>query len=169
MNSPSDGGKTWVVLRDSPGGDDYDQFWISPDDPNTAIVASDQGAVITRNAKDDPRLVTWSSWLTQPSAPLYHLSVDYRFPYWVTAAQQDSGAIAVRSRGKFAEISMHDWEPIGTGSESGYTAGDRLNPGIIYGGTGTRYNLAENTPIEGTTTQKSPEKERSDWTQPLVF
>jgi photosystem II stability/assembly factor-like uncharacterized protein len=169
VNRSSDGGKTWVVMRGSPGGDDYHQAWISPDDTNTMIVASDQGAIITRNAKDDPRNVTWSSWLNQPTAQLYHLSVDYRFPYWVTAAQQDSGAIAVRSRGKFAEISMHDWEPIGPGGESGYTAGDRLNPGIVYGGSGTRYNLESNTPIEGTTSPKSPETARSDWTQPLVF
>lgn len=169
VNRSSDGGKTWVVMRGSPGGDDYHQAWINPDDPDTMIVASDQGAIITRNAKDDPRQITWSSWLNQPTAQLYHLSVDYRFPYWVTAAQQDSGAIAVRSRGKFAEISMHDWEPIAPGGESGYTAGDRLNPGIVYGGSGTRYNLDSNTPIEGTTSPKSPETARSDWTQPLVF
>ena len=87
-----------------------------PTIPNTMIVASDQGAIITRNATaDDPREVTWSSWLNQPTAQIYHLSVDYRFPYWVTGAQQDSGAVAVRSRGKFGEISMRDWEPIGAG------------------------------------------------------
>jgi photosystem II stability/assembly factor-like uncharacterized protein len=169
VNRSMDGGKTWVVLRGSPGGDDYHQAWINPDDTNTMIVASDQGAVITRNAKADPSTVTWSSWLNQPTAQLYHLSVDYRFPYWVTGAQQDSGAIAVRSRGKFAQISMHDWEPIAPGGESGYTAGDRLNPGIVHGGSGTRYNLETNTPIEGTTSPKSPEKARADWTQPLVF
>src|SRR6476661_5815798 len=133
VNRSKDGGKTWLPLRGSPGGDDYHQPWISPDDPNTMIVASDQGAIITRNARStDPRDVTWTSWLNQPTAQLYHLSVDYRFPYWVTAAQQDSGAIAVRSRGKFAEISMRDWEPIGAGGESGMTAGDPLNPGIIH-------------------------------------
>jgi len=170
VNRSKDGGKSWGVLRGSPGGDDYHQTWISPDDTNTMIVASDQGAVITRNAKaDDPRAVTWTSWLNQPTAQLYHLSVDYRFPYWVTGAQQDSGAIAVRSRGKFAEISMHDWEPIAPGGESGYTAGDPLNPGILYGGSGTRYDLETNTPIKGTTSPKSPEPARADWTQPLVF
>ena len=47
-----DGGKTWVALRGSPGGDDYHQAWVSPDDSNTMIVASDQGAIITRNAQD---------------------------------------------------------------------------------------------------------------------
>ena len=172
VNRTMDGGKSWVVLRGSPGGDDYHQPWVSPDDPNTMIVASDQGAIITRNAKSpDPRDVTWSSWLNQPTAQLYHVSVDYRFPYWVTAAQQDSGAVAVRSRGKFAEISMRDWEPIGPGGESGYTAGDPLNPGIVYGGEGQRWNLETNTPIRGTTTPQVPKGEtaRGDWTQPLVL
>jgi photosystem II stability/assembly factor-like uncharacterized protein len=170
VNRTMDGGKTWVVLRGSPGGDDYHQPWISADDPNTMIVASDQGTIITRNARTtDPRDVTWSSWLNQPTAQIYHVSVDYRFPYWVTGAQQDSGAIAVRSRGKFSEISMHDWEPIAPGGESGYTAGDPLNPGVVYGGDGQRWNLDANIPIEGTTTPKSPEPARSDWTQPLVF
>jgi photosystem II stability/assembly factor-like uncharacterized protein len=165
-----DGGKTWVALRGSPGGDDYHQAWISPDDPNTMIVASDQGAIITRNARtEDPREVTWSSWLNQPTAQIYHLSVDRRFPYWVTGAQQDSGAVAVRSRGKFAEISMRDWEPIGAGGESGMTAGDPLNPGIIFGGISSRWNLETNTAVRGTTTPQSPEPARSDWTQPLVF
>ena len=46
-----DGGKSWVTLRGSPGGDDYHQPWISPTDTNTMIVASDQGAIITRNAR----------------------------------------------------------------------------------------------------------------------
>ena len=172
VNRSKDGGKTWVVLRGSPGGDDYHQAWINPDDTNTMIVASDQGAVITHNAKaDDPRTVTWSSWLNQPTAQLYHVSVDYRFPYWVTAAQQDSGAVAVRSRGKFAEISTRDWEPIAPGGESGYTAGDPLNPGIVFGGTGERYDLESNVPVRGTTTPKVPQGEtaRGDWTQPLVF
>ena len=45
---------------------------------------------------------TWSSWLNQPTAQLYHVAPDYRFPYWVTGAQQDSGAVAVASRGRFA-------------------------------------------------------------------
>ena len=171
VSRSSDGGQTWVPLRGSPGGDDYHQAWVSPDDPNTMIVASDQGCVITRNARaEDPREVTWSSWLNQPTAQLYHLSVDYRFPYWVTAAQQDSGAVAVRSRGKFGEISTRDWEPIGAGGESGYTAGDPLHPGIVYGGTGTRWDLEQNRMIPGTTAPAPANKEpvRRDWTQPLV-
>ena len=170
VSRSSDGGKTWVALRGSPGGDDYHQPWVSPDDPNTMIVASDQGAIITRNARtQDPRQVTWSSWLNQPTAQIYHVSVDYRSPYWVTGAQQDSGAVAVRSRGKFAEISMRDWEPIGAGGESGYTAGDPLHPGIVFGGTGERFDLEANKPMRGTTSPTTQGDDRADWTQPLVF
>ncbi len=170
VSRSKDGGHTWVPLRGSPGGDDYHQPWVSPDDSNTIIVASDQGTIISRNAlTDDPRDVTWSSWLNQPTAQIYHCSVDYRLPYWVTGAQQDSGAVAVRSRGKFAEISMRDWEPIGAGGESGYTAGDSLHPGIIFGGTGQRFDLETNTAVPGTTAPRTPDCARTDWTQPLVF
>jgi photosystem II stability/assembly factor-like uncharacterized protein len=171
VSRTSDGGKSWVPLRGSPGGDDYHQLWISPDDTNIMIVASDQGAIITHNAKASPIAVTWSSWLNQPTAQMYHISVDYRKPYWVTGAQQDSGAVAVRSRGKFAEISTRDWEPIGPGGESGYTAGDSLHPGIVFGGTGERWNLETNAQLSGTRPPASRESvpARADWTQPLVF
>jgi photosystem II stability/assembly factor-like uncharacterized protein len=167
-----DGGKTWVALRGSPGGDDYHQAWISPDDSNTMIVASDQGAIITRNSTtDDPREVTWSSWLNQPTAQIYHLSADNRFPYWVTGAQQDSGAVAVRTRSRFASISTREWEPIGPGGESGMTAADPLHPGIVFGGTGARWDLELNAPLPlgPSGGQESPQPARTDWTQPLVF
>jgi photosystem II stability/assembly factor-like uncharacterized protein len=164
-----DGGKNWVPLRGSPGGDDYQGAWVSPDDSDTMAVASDQGTIITRNARtEDPRDVTWSSWLNQPTAQIYHVSVDYRMPYWATGAQQDSGAVAVRSRGKFATITMRDWEPIGAGGESGMTAGDPLHPGIVFGGLGTRYDLELNAPLP-TAVPSSPEAARTDWTQPLVL
>ena len=170
VSRTKDGGKTWVALRGSPGGDDYHQAWVSPDASDTVIVASDQGAIISHNASaDDPRTVTWTSWLNQPTAQIYHLSVDYRSPYWVTGAQQDSGAVAVRSRGKFGEISMRDWEPIGAGGESGCTAGDPLHPGVIFGGMGSRFDLEANADVPGTTSPRASEPLRGDWTQPLVL
>jgi photosystem II stability/assembly factor-like uncharacterized protein len=169
LSRSKDGGKTWEPLRGSPGGDDYQGTWVSPDDSGTMIVASDQGTIITHNADaEDPRDVTWSSWLNQPTAQIYHLSIDYRTPYWVTGAQQDSGAVAVRSRGKFAAITMRDWEPIGPGGESGMTAGDPLHPGMVFGGLGTRYDLELNAPLP-TAVPISAEPPRTNWTQPLVF
>ncbi len=171
VSRSKDGGRTWEALRGSPGGDDYHQAWISPDDSNVLITASDQGTIITTNALDDPMKVEWTSWLNQPIAQIYHLSVDYRFPYWVTGAQQDSGAVAVRSRGRFGEIWQRDWEPIGAGGESGMTAGDPLHPGIIYGGTGSRFDLALNTSVGPTSGPRSDSGDaaRTDWTQPLVL
>jgi hypothetical protein len=64
---------------------------------------------------------------------------------------------------------MRDWEPIGAGGESGMTATDPLNPGVIFGGISTRWNLETNTAVRGTTAPQSPEQARADWTQPLVF
>jgi hypothetical protein len=170
VSRSKDGGKTWVALRGSPGGDDYHQAWVSPDDSNTVIVACDQGPVLSRNAStEDVTEVTWSSWLNEPIAQIYHVSADYRFPYWVTGAQQDSGAVAVRSRGKFANITMRDWEPIGAGGESGTTAGDPLHPGIIFGGSGARFDLDLNIGSGGIGGATGPEAARTDWTQPLVI
>jgi len=170
VSRSKDGGRTWVALRGSPGGDDYHQAWVSPDDPNTMIVASDQGTVITHNASaDDPRVVTWSSWLNQPTAQIYHVSTDTSFPYWVTGAQQDSGSVAVRSRGLFAEISLRDWYFIGAGGESGMTAGDPQHPGVVFGGTGSRWDIVNNLPAGSAAVPTGPEPARTDWTQPLVF
>ncbi len=170
VNRSRDGGATWDVIRGSPGGDDYHQVWIAPSNPDILIVASDQGAIITRNARSaDPRAMTWSSWLNQPTAQIYHASVDYRFPYWVVGAQQDSGAVAVRSRGKFAQISQRDWEPIGAAGESGYAAGDPLHPGVIYGSEGSRWDLETNLSVPNTAAPKGTETDRADWTQPLVL
>ena len=45
---------------------------------------------------------------------------------------------------------MRDWEPIGAGGESGYTAGDPLHPGVVYGGTGGAFDLELNVPVPGT-------------------
>ena len=60
------------------------------------IVASDQGAVVSLNGTADTP--EWSSWYNQPTAQLYHLSVTHGFPWIATGAQQDSGAVWVRSR-----------------------------------------------------------------------
>lgn len=160
----NDAGKSWTAIKGAPGGDDYHQLWIYPDDPNRMILGSDQGAIVTEDGA-----VTWSSWYNQPTAQLYHVAADNRFPYWVMGAQQDSGAIGVPTRSNLAEISMHDWRPVCAGGESDYTAPDPLRPEILFGGRVTRCNL-----ITGETKNVSPERNmtepaRHTWTLPLVF
>ncbi|HKG61408.1 MAG TPA: hypothetical protein VKB05_16730 [Pyrinomonadaceae bacterium] len=160
-----DAGKTWTPIKGAPGGDDYHQLWINPDDPKRMIVASDQGTIVTVDGA-----ATWSSWYNQPTAQIYHVAADYRFPYWVTGAQQDSGAVGTPSRSIHSDISNRDWEGLCAGGEAGYTAPDPLHPEILFGGTVSRCNV-----LTGETKNVSPERGatpgqfRHAWTQPLVF
>ena len=163
-----DGGKTFgEPFKGSPGGDDYHQLWIYPDDGNRMILGGDQGAVISVDGLADHP--TWSSWLNQSTAQIYRLAADSAFPYWVTGAQQDSGAVRVRSRGRFAGITMRDWEPLCAGGESGYTAPDPLNPDIVYGGTVSKCNVQTGKTTNVTPEVDLPTPPRHTWTLPLVF
>ena len=124
----TDGGKTWSGFRGAPGGDDYQNLWINPNDPNIILLVSDQGAIVTVNGG-----ATWSSWYNQPTAQLYHVSVTSDFPYRVCAGQQESGSVCISSRGNDGAITFRDWHPVGV-IEYGYVAPDPLDPDIIYGG-----------------------------------
>lgn len=159
-----DGGATFEAWKGAPGGDDYHELWIDPADPQRMILSCDQGAIVTRNAG-----ATWSSWYNQPTAQLYHVSVDNRFPYWVYGAQQDSGAVAVPSRGKFRTITAHDWRPVEAGDENGYIAPDPLNAGVIFGGTVTRQNLEDEQAQAVPPTLAQVGDFRRTWTLPLVY
>src|SRR5262249_3489826 len=107
----SDGGKTFVPYKGAPGGDDYHQMWIDPNDPNRQIIGVDQGAIITLDGGK-----TWSSWFNQPTAQFYHVVTDDRFPYRVYGAQQDSGAAGVPSRtGSINGVDMTNFHEITAG------------------------------------------------------
>jgi photosystem II stability/assembly factor-like uncharacterized protein len=130
----TDGGKTWTGFRGAPGGDDYQNIWINPNDPRIILIASDQGAIVTVNGGD-----TWSSWYNQPTAQMYHATADNAFPYRVCGGQQESGSACVSSRGNDGAITFRDWHPVAA-EEYGYVAPDPLDPDIIYGGKLTRYD-----------------------------
>ena len=161
----TDGGKTWTAIKGDPTGDDFHQLWIYPDDPKRMVLGSDQGTIVSVDGA-----TTWSSWYNQATAQIYHAAPDYRFPYWVTGAQQDSGAVGSPSRSRHSEISLRDWEGLCAGGESGYTAPDPLHPEILFGGTVSRCNV-----MTGETKNVTPERPggpvtyRHAWTQPLVF
>src|SRR5260221_328411 len=163
-----DGGRTFgEPFKGSPGGDDYHQLWISAEDSNRMILGGDQGAVISVDGLNDHP--TWSSWLNQATAQIYRIAEVNNHPYWVTGAQQDSGAVRVRSRGKFAGITMRDWEPTCPGGESGFTAPDPLNPDILYGGTVTKCNVQTNQTESVSPEVDLPTPARHTWTLPVVF
>ena len=160
----SDGGARFTAIKGAPGGDDYHQLWIAPDDPDRMILGSDQGAVVTVDGAK-----TWSSWYNQPTAQMYNVDADNRFPYWVTGAQQDSGAVGTPTSSDLAEISMHDWKPMCAGGESGYTAADPLHPTILFGGTVERCNTVTGQTWNVTPEKNLPTPPRHTWTLPLVF
>jgi len=129
-----DGGKSWVPFKGAPGGDDYQNGWINPNDPNIILLVADQGAVVTLNGGD-----TWSSWYNQSTAQLYHVNTDNDFPYRVCGGQQESGSACVSSRGNDGQITFREWHPVGV-EEYGYAVPDPRNPDIVYGGKITRYD-----------------------------
>jgi photosystem II stability/assembly factor-like uncharacterized protein len=124
----TDGGKTWAPFKGAPGGEDYQNGWINPDNPDIMLLTADQGGVVTLNGGQ-----TWSSWYNQPTAQMYHVAADNAFPYRVCSGQQESGSACVASRGNYGAISDRDWLPVGV-DEYGYVAPDPLDPDIVYGG-----------------------------------
>ena len=130
----TDGGQTWIGWRGAPGGDDYQNIWINPNDPNIVLLGSDQGAIITVNGGD-----SWSSWYNQPTAQLYHVNADNAFPYRLCSGQQESGSVCIASRGNDGEITFRDWHPVAA-EEYGYVVPDPTDPDIVVGGKLSRYD-----------------------------
>ncbi len=162
----TDGGKTWTGIRGAPGGDDYQNIWINPNNPDTILLVSDQGAIVSVNGG-----VTWSSWYNQPTAQFYHVITDNQYPYRVYGGQQESGSVGTSSRGNDGEITFREWHPVGV-IEYGYVAPDPLHPNIVYGAGRTEVSkfdwvtgqVQNVTPI----TMRS-EKYRADRTEPAMF
>jgi len=130
----TDGAKTFVPFKGAPGGDDYQNAWFNPNDPNIILLVSDQGGVVTLNGG-----ASWSSWYTQSTAALYHVMTDNAFPYRVCGGQQDSGSVCISSRGNDGHVTVREWHPVAV-EEYGYAAPDPLDPDVIYGGKITRYD-----------------------------
>ena len=134
-----DGGKTWNALRGAPGGDDYQNIWINPNNPDILLVGSDQGTVVSVNRGE-----TWSDWYNQPTAQMYHVAADNAFPYRLCSGQQESGSVCISSRGNDGEITMRDWHPVAA-DEYSYVAPDPSDPDIVYGGKVTKYDRRTTT------------------------
>jgi len=123
----TDGGQTFIPFKGAPGGEDMHDIWIDPADSKRMLFGVDQGAAITFDGG-----LTWSSYYALPVAQVYHISTDNRYPYWIYASQQDTGAVATRARGDVGTVSEVDWMPVPS-SEFGTLTADPLDPNIIYG------------------------------------
>ena len=161
-----DGGRTWSTLRGAPGGDDYQNLWINPRDPQVIALVGDQGAIVTVNGGR-----SWSSWFNQPTAQLYHIGITPTFPYRVCSGQQESGSVCVASRGNYGEITAQDWRPVGV-IEYGYAAPDPLDPDLIYGAGRnevSKYHWSTGQVENVTPIPVRGKSDRVDRTEPLLF
>ncbi len=162
----SDGGKTWSGFRGAPGGDDYQNIWINPNNGNVILIVSDQGAIVTVNAG-----ASWSSWYNQPTAQIYHAITTNTFPYKVCGGQQESGSVCISSRGNDGAITFRDWHPVGV-IEYGYVAPDPLDADIIYGGGRTevsKFHVSTGEVQDVTPLPLRNPKFRTDRTEPTMF
>ena len=159
----TDGAKTFVGFKGAPGGDDYQRWWISKENPQIIALTADQGAVISVNGG-----ATWSSWYNQPTAQFYHVTTDNRFPYWVYGAQQESGSAGTMSRSDYGEITFREWHSVGV-FEYGYIAVDPLDSNILYGARLTRTNQELGEVADVTPEPVRRGEYRYDRTLPVVF
>ena len=89
------------------------------------IEGNDGGACVSFNGGQ-----SWSSIYNQPTAQLYHVTTDNRFPYRVYASQQDNTAISIPSCSPIGAITERDWIKPG-GGESGYIAIKHDDPDYV--------------------------------------
>ena len=127
MYRSTDGGVTFSAFKGAPGGEDYHKLWIDPTNGKRMLVGSDQGASVTL---DDGH--TWSLWYSEVISQVYHVATDSQYPYMIMAAQQDTGAVMISSRGNFGQVNFTDWTPLPS-SEFGVITPDPQNPHILYG------------------------------------
>ena len=166
-----DGGAHFAALTGY-AGDDYHQLWIDPTDTDRRILGGDQGVQVTLNGGR-----TWSSWYNQPTAQIYHVSTDNRFPFWVYGAQQDSGAVALPSRTASSNgITEENFREIIPGGENGMIVVDPDHPNMVYGdSTEVQATVEVLNMRTGQTRDVDPTLAypwahyRATWTEPLVF
>ena len=167
----TDGGKTFNLVAATHG--DHHALWIDPANPRALINANDGGASISLDGGE-----TWSTQNNQPTAALYHVATDERFPYHVYGAQQDNSNLAVASFADAGAIGPRDWFPAG-GGESGFVVPDPRNPDIIYSDAENQFvrfdrkaQQAQNIspdPVDNSGHPAGELENRFNWTSPLML
>ncbi len=118
-----DGGASFATMPTAHG--DEHALWIDPQDNQRMVKGDDGGACVSFNGGR-----SWSSIYNQPTAQLYHVCTDDRFPYRVYGSQQDNTAITLPSASIDGAIHERDWYAPG-GGESGYIAIKPDDPDIV--------------------------------------
>lgn len=174
----TDGGRTIGTI--SPPHVDHHDLWIAPDDPRRMIDANDGGASVSINGG--------ATWTRQdlPTAQLYHVATTRDLPYHVCGAQQDANTICVPSSRSASRsinpiVGQEEFlEPVyaAGGGESGSIAPDPADPDILFASgpqalisrLDRRLGLSQARDHQVLPSwDSSVERERFQWTIPLVF
>lgn len=124
----NDGGRTWGTMR-LPHGDHHD-LWINPKHPDNWVQGNDGGANVTLDGGK-----SWSTQYNQPTAEIYQVAVDDRYPYRLYGAQQDNTTLIVPSlpfTASAPDDPIQQWKQ-GPGCETGPIVPHRTNPDTVYG------------------------------------
>jgi len=100
----TDAGATWESFTGAPSGADFNYVWIDPANDKYMILAIDQGTQVSMDGG-----LTFTSWFNQPTGQFYNVTTDHGFPFFMYAAQQDSGTVATPIAGRGGEITYRDW------------------------------------------------------------
>jgi len=166
-----DGGNSFEVVPTA-HIDNHD-LWINPRNNAWMINSNDGGANVSLNGGK-----TWSAQNNQPTAQMYRVNADNRFPYRIYGCQQDAGCVSVPSRTSGSGITDRDFYSVG-GGESGFVAFDPDDPRFVYAGANmsqiTEYDhrseQARNImaiPVQGLGLDARDLRYRFNWNAPIV-
>jgi photosystem II stability/assembly factor-like uncharacterized protein len=184
-------GLDYAVWKSTDGGRNFTQYpsqhgdehalWINPHNTQIMIKGDDGGACVTYTGG-----ASWSTLYNQPTAQLYHVTTDDRFPYRVYGSQQDNTAISVPSMTVEGAIHERDWFEPG-GGESGYIGVKPDDPDLVVASgpigprafndrmhlynhrTGQRRNITVWPELYGWALGAVDLKYRFQWTFPIFF
>ncbi|MDE8342560.1 MAG: glycosyl hydrolase [Acidocella sp.] len=164
-----DGGRHFHLVAATHG--DHHFLWIDPKNDQHMIDTNDGGASISLDGGNN-----WSTQNNQPTAAIYHIADDQRFPYYLYGAQQDNTNLAIATYDDQGVIDDTDWYQAG-GGECGFVLPDPKDPQIIVSDSEnsiTRFDRHDMQgqdisayPIDASGHPASELKYRFNWTSPM--
>jgi len=110
---------------------DQHDLWIDPRDPARLLLGNDGGLYISRD-----RGLTWLHVNNLPAGEFYAISVDDGAPYRIFGGTQDNAALFGPGDRRLEDGIPDGWRNVWIdlwgGGDSYYTAGDPVDPDIIY-------------------------------------
>lgn len=176
MSAPAlkstDGGKTWEDMSTMHG--DHHNLWINPTNSSNMIISDDGGAAISFNGGS-----TWSTLDNQPTAQMYRINTDNKFPYNIYGGQQDNSSVRIASRELGSGgITERSWS-YSAGGESAFLAFNPDDPQYVMGGSyqgsievlDTKASAGTNimaAPIQYLSRDAKDMKYRFNWSAPIL-